>query len=409
MDLFPLFDAQLPPFSSSSSLLPMLNSSLPPFDTSLPTDPFPPSEYQRRASLPNGPYSPVVSRNRRMSHQPPPHIEISSQDSSASNQGGSLAAHITHEPVRSPLSGSRSPEVSLKKIKSMEDEYDKIKLELLSGLDRDEELFSPCGPEIVPPLQKDQGSGSTRHGSATIGHTEASSSKSKRSKDNLESIFGESFDECGDGDLDGEDENEETDERRRSSLHKHYNKTASRRTRHQSGLGESSPEPPDPRDRRMRAETVEPSHTKSFMRDADTTDVLVDVDDSRNDPSRWQHARSNANINTSQVDSLKSGVGVLSHLPPSTTHVKALHLEDDPFPVSVSPELELPTGSKTAPMSSSAARLDPFLGPVKERRSSMATGEVYTIPEMPEEEAGSPTTGDGVSCRRNRRGKDPSI
>jgi hypothetical protein len=58
---------------------------------------------------------------------------------------------------------------------------------------------------------------------------------------------------------------------------------------------------------------------------------------------------------------------------------------EEPFPVCVSPELEL-SGS---PFGSSAA--------------ANRGGQIDTIPEVPEEEDGSPTAGDGVSKRR--RGK----
>ena len=72
----------------------------------------------------------------------------------------------------------------------------------------------------------------------------------------------------------------------------------------------------------------------------------------------------------------------------STHRAGGRSMIEEPFPVCVSPEMELSVSS----IGSSAA--------------VNRSGQIDTIPEVPEEEEGSPTTGDGVS--RKRRGKPDS-
>ena len=66
------------------------------------------------------------------------------------------------------------------------------------------------------------------------------------------------------------------------------------------------------------------------------------------------------------------------------SHKSGRSMIEEPFPVCISPEMELSISG-----------------------SSVRAGHIDTIPEVPEEEDGSPTAGDGVS--RKRRGKNPGF
>ena len=210
-----------------------------------------------------------------------------------------------------------SLDISLKKIEVMEDEYGKMKMALLSDLDDLDQ-----DPDFLP-------SPCVPEYHPLAAHERPAHPPRQRSRDNLESIFG-------------------------------------------GGLSYTDPESPTLEIPGLPPRTDLDVTTESRCNNT-TSSSYPDLGNHLNNSNNNNSSSSNINIDNNIVD-LNFAVDEFHGHKPGRAMI------EDPFPVCVSPELELSIS-----------------GPVNR------AGQIDTIPEVPEEEDGSPTAGDGVS--RRRRGK----
>ena len=237
----------------------------------------------------------------------------------------------------------RDSPVSLERMQSLEEEYGKKKMELLSELERDEELFSPCGPEIVPPL--------------TLGEEEPRKSAGReRTQDTLKSIFGTSF----------EDEAAKRDDVLDTNLDVIPGDVV-RRTKDGGERGRGG----GARSDRRNADDNKAARAKDNASHSTKDMIMTDSVASRQYSSRAVDRDDALNPRSSSI------AGNL------------LRLEDEPYPGDLSPEMQLSTQGIPGFAGIDARQLAPG-------------GDVYTIPEISEEEGGSPLGGDGLSRRRGK-------
>jgi hypothetical protein len=223
----------------------------------------------------------------------------------------------------------RNLEISVKKIEVMEDEYGKMKMALLSDLDQDPDhdpaFFLSPCVPQMPPPVDQTGDQQSR----------PSHPPRQRSRDNLESIFG-----GGGGSPSLSD--------RPSSLN--FDGEATSNSQLFLNLTTES---------------------RSSDHNTTTTTLMADVAQS--------YLSSSFDPDQHEQDFPGTRTGPRNNL----------ILIEEPFPVCVSPEMELSISSGSIP-------------PL-----SRGGGHIDTIEEVPEEEDGSPTTGDGVSRRRTGRKSIP--
>ena len=268
--------------------------------------------------------------------------------------------------------------VSVKKIEEAEDDYSKVKQALLSDLETDEDLclpaegfLSPLMPSVLeaeaeseaaavrpefdpftPSVPLPQFLATT----STDSHLASSSASSqhRRSKDTLESIFGG-----------------------QSSM---LLSKDSRSAAEPAGLNNYSVELLVPTTTTTKAE----SRSSYFSTSDNSSRSLLEAE---------MH-ESRFNLEEHQSSSF-----INNHSNHSSTTTKAsssnllLVTAEEPFPICLSPELEeMMTLHQQQPLPKLANRsVQPLIGHLSPR-----TNEVYTIPELSEEES-SPTTGDAVA------------
>ena len=246
-----------------------------------------------------------------------------------------------------------SLDISLKKIEVMEDEYGKMKMALLSDLDDpDQDPDYLLSPQYVPEFLPLASPHDDPH---QLVDNRPAHPPRQRSRDNLESIF-------GGGPIGYADEDEPLS----------------------PNLDFDNHPPPPPPQSHVDA-TTESRSSSSYTTSVITSSSSSYLSSSFNDPPPLLQHQHDHDNNYSVED---------FHSHAATHHVgnrggarNAMSMIEEPFPVCVSPEMELSVSG----------------GPGGAPAMNRAAGHIDTIPEVPEEEEGSPTTGDGVS--RKRRGK----
>lgn len=276
--------------------------------------------------------------------------------------------------------------VSVKKIEEAEDDYSKVKQALLSDLGTDPEdlclpaeaILSPLMPSVLeaeaeseaaaarpefdpftPSVPLPQFLATTSSSDSRLASSSASSGNRHRSKDTLESIFG------GQSMLLSKD---------------------SRSAAEPAGLNNYS------------VELLVPTTTTTTTKAESRSSYFSTSDNSSRSLLEAEMHESHFNLEEHQSSSF-----INNHSNHSSTTTKAnssssnllLVTPDEPFPICLSPELEemMTLHQQQPPLPKLANRsVQPMIGHL----SSPRTNEVYTIPEVSEEES-SPTTGDAVA------------
>ncbi len=244
-----------------------------------------------------------------------------------------------------------SLDISLKKIEVMEDEYGKMKMALLSDLDDPDQdpdfLLTPqCVPEFLPLA-------SPYDDPHQLVDNRPAHPPRQRSRDNLESIF-------GGGPIGYADEDEPLS----------------------PNLDFDNHPPSHPVPHSHVDATTESRSSSSYTTSVITSSSSYLSSSFTDPPPQHQHDHDN----NYSVEDFHSHAAATHHVGNRGGARNAMSMIEEPFPVCVSPEMELSVSG------------GPGGVPAMNR-----AGHIDTIPEVPEEEDGSPTTGDGVS--RKRRGK----